>query len=82
LQEPSFCFLLFHFYKKLNSVLENKSSTTDYLDWLLGKEKGDTIIKAFKENYETTKYLPHSSPLEQNILNRIWPADILIKYLF
>jgi len=82
LQETSFCFLLFHFYKKLNSVLENKSSTTDYLDWLLGKEKGDTIIKAFKENYETTKYLPHSSPLEQNILNRIWPADILIKYLF
>ena len=40
------------------------------------------MIKAFKENYATTKYLPHSSALEQSILNMVRPADILIKYLF
>ena len=82
LQETAFCFLLFHFYKKLNSLLAEKSSDTDYLDWLLGKTKQTNLIKAFKENYVTTKYLPHSSPLEQSILNMVRPADILIKYLF
>ena len=82
LQETAFCFLLFHFYKKLNSLLAEKSSDTDYLDWLLGKTKQTNLIKAFKENYATTKYLPHSSPLEQSILNMVRPADILIKYLF
>ena len=82
LQETAFCFLLFHFYKKLNSLLAEKSSDTDYLDWLLWKTKQTNLIKAFKENYATTKYLPHSSPLEQSILNMVWPADILIKYLF
>lgn len=82
LQETAFCFLLFHFYKKLNSLLAEKSSDTDYLDWLLGKTKQTNLIKAFKENYATTKYLPHSSPLEQGILNMVRPADILIKYLF
>ena len=35
LQETAFFFLLFHFYKKLNSLLAGKSSDTDYLDWLL-----------------------------------------------
>ena len=35
LQETAFCFLLFHFYNKLNSLLAEKSSDTDYLDWLL-----------------------------------------------
>ena len=82
LQETAFCFLLFHFYKKLNSLLAEKSSDTDYLDWLLWKTKQTNLIKAFKENYATTKYLPHSSALEQSILNMVWPADILIKYLF
>ena len=82
LQETAFCFLLFHFYKKLNSLLAEKSSDTDYLDWLFWKTKQTNLIKAFKENYATTKYLPHSSPLEQNILNMVRPADILIKYLF
>ena len=83
LQETPFFFLLFHFYKKLNTLLANKSDDWDYLDWLLWKTKPqDTTLSAFKSNYETTKYLPHSSPLEQSILNRIWPADILIKYLF
>ena len=82
LQETAFCFLLFHFYKKLNSLLAEKSSDTDYLDWLLWKTKQTNLIKAFKENYATTKYLPHSSPLEQSILNMVRPADILIKYLF
>ena len=82
LQETAFCFLLFHFYKKLNSLLAEKSSDTDYLDWLLGKTKQTNLIKAFKENYATTKYLPHSSALEQRILNMLRPADILIKYLF
>ncbi|MFC2494684.1 MAG: hypothetical protein ACFNWZ_00565 [Candidatus Absconditicoccaceae bacterium] len=82
LQETAFCFLLFHFYKKLNSLLAEKSSDTDYLDWLLGKTKQTNLIKAFKENYATTKYLPHSSALEQSILNMVRPADILIKYLF
>ena len=82
LQETAFCFLLFHFYKKLNSLLAEKSSDTDYLDWLLWKTKQTNLIKAFKENYVTTKYLPHSSPLEQSILNMVRPADILIKYLF
>ena len=82
LQETVFCFLLFHFYKKLNSLLAEKSSDTDYLDWLLWKTKQTNLIKAFKENYATTKYLPHSSPLEQSILNMVRPADILIKYLF
>ena len=82
LQETAFCFLLFHFYKKLNSLLAEKSSDTDYLDWLLWKTKQTNLIKAFKENYATTKYLPHSSPLEQSILNMVRPTDILIKYLF
>ena len=83
LQETPFFFLLFHFYKKLNTLLANKSNDEDYLDWLLWKTKPqDTTLSAFKSNYETTKCLPHSSPLEQSILNRIWPADILIKYLF
>ena len=82
LQETAFCFLLFHFYKKLNSLLAEKSSDADYLDWLLWKTKQTNLIKAFKENYATTKYLPHSSPLEQSILNMVRPADILIKYLF
>ena len=83
LQETPFFFLLFHFYKKLNTLLANKSDDWEYLDWLLWKTKPqDTTLSAFKSNYETTKYLPHSSPLEQSILNRIWPADILIKYLF
>lgn len=82
LQETAFCFLLFHFYKKLNSLLAEKSLDTDYLDWLLWKTKQTNLIKAFKENYATTKYLPHSSPLEQSILNMVRPADILIKYLF
>ena len=82
LQETAFCFLLFHFYKKLNSLLAGKSSDTDYLDWLLWKTKQTNLIKAFKENYATTKYLPHSSALEQSILNMVRPADILIKYLF
>ena len=82
LQETAFCFLLFHFYKKLNSLLAEKSSDTDYLDWLLWKTKQTNLIKAFKENYATTKYLPHSSALEQSILNMVRPADILIKYLF
>ena len=82
LQETAFCFLLFHFYKKLNHLLAEKSSDTDYLDWLLGKTKQTNLIKAFKENYATTKYLPHSSALEQSILNMVRPADILIKYLF
>lgn len=82
LQETAFCFLLFHFYKKLNSLLADKSSDTDYLDWLLWKTKQTNLIKAFKENYATTKYLPHSSPLEQSILNMVRPTDILIKYLF
>ena len=82
LQETAFCFLLFHFYKKLNSLLAEKSSDIDYLDWLLWKTKQTNLIKAFKENYATTKYLPHSSALEQSILNMVRPADILIKYLF
>ena len=82
LQETAFCFLLFHFYNKLNSLLAEKSSDTDYLDWLLWKTKQTNLIKAFKENYATTKYLPHSSALEQSILNMVRPADILIKYLF
>lgn len=83
LQETPFFFLLFHFYKKLNTLLANKSDDWEYLDWLLWKTKPqDTTLSAFKSNYETTRYLPHSSPLEQSILNRIWPADILIKYLF
>lgn len=82
LQETAFCFLLFHFYKKLNSLLADKSSDTDYLDWILWKTKQTNLIKAFKENYATTKYLPHSSPLEQSILNMVRPTDILIKYLF
>ena len=82
LQETAFFFLLFHFYKKLNSLLVGKSSDTDYLDWLLWKTKQTNLIKAFKENYATTKYLPHSSALEQSILNMVRPADILIKYLF
>jgi len=83
LQETPFFFLLFHFYKKLNTLLEDKSNDEEFLDRLLGKTKSqDTTLSAFKSNYETTKYLPHSSPLEQTILNRIWPADILIKYLF
>lgn len=82
LQETAFFFLLFHFYKKLNSLLAGKSSDTDYLDWLLWKTKQTNLIKAFKENYATTKYLPHSSALEQSILNMVRPADILIKYLF
>ena len=82
LQETAFCFLLFHFYKKLNSLLAEKSSDTAYLDWLLWKTKQTNLIKAFKENYATTKYLPHSSPLEQSILNMVRPTDILIKYLF
>lgn len=82
LQETAFCFLLFHFYKKLNSLLAEKSLDTDYLDWLLWKTKQTNLIKAFKENYATTKYLPHSSALEQSILNMVRPADILIKYLF
>jgi len=83
LQETPFFFLLFHFYKKLNTLLANKSDDWEYLDRLLWKTKPqDTTLSAFKSNYETTKYLPHSSPLEQSILNRIWPADILIKYLF
>ena len=82
LQETAFFFLLFHFYKKLNSLLAEKSSDTDYLDWLLWKTKQTNLIKAFKENYATTKYLPHSSALEQSILNMVRPADILIKYLF
>jgi hypothetical protein len=83
LQETPFFFLLFHFYKELNTLLEDKSNDEEFLDWLLGKTKSqDTTLSAFKSNYETTKYLPHSSPLEQTILNRIWPADILIKYLF
>lgn len=82
LQETAFCFLLFHYYKKLNSLLAEKSSDEDYLDWLLGKTKQTNLIKAFKENYATTKHLPHSSPLEQSVLNMVWPADILVKYLF
>ena len=83
LQETPFFFLLFHFYKKLNTLLEDKADDESYLDWLFWKTKiQDTTLSAFKSNYGTTKYLPHSSPLEQSILNRIWPADILIKYLF
>ncbi|MBQ9554112.1 hypothetical protein IJU97_04060 [bacterium] len=42
----------------------------------------DTTLVAFKSNYATTKYLPHSSSLEQKILNRVRPTDILIKYIF
>ena len=83
LQETPYFFLLFHFYKKLNSLLEDKWDDLEYLDWLFWKTKSqDTTLIAFKSNYWTTKYLPHSSPLEQSILNRVWPADILIKYLF
>lgn len=82
LQETAFCFLLFHFYKKLNTLLADKSSNEDFLDRLLGKTKQNNLIKAFKQNYETTKFLPHSSPLEQSVLNMVRPADILIKYLF
>lgn len=81
LSQTAFFFLLFHFYKKLNTLLEEKSSDEDYLDRILGKHKGDKMIQAFKQNYATTKYLPHSSPLEQSVLNLVWPADILIKYL-
>ena len=83
LQETAFFFLLFHFYKKMNSLFEWKADDKDYLDWLFWKTFiEDTTLRAFKSNYETTKYLPHSSPLEQKILNRVWPADILIKYIF
>lgn len=81
LNQTSFFFLLFHFYKKLNTLLLDKSSDEDFLDRILGKHKGDKMIQAFKQNYATTKYLPHSSPLEQSVLNLVWPADILIKYL-
>ena len=67
----------------MNSLLEDKWDDLEYLDWLFWKTKSqDTTLIAFKSNYWTTKYLPHSSPLEQSILNRVWPADILIKYLF
>jgi hypothetical protein len=74
--------LLFHFYKSVNELFIGKSSDKDYLDWLLGKEDEDKVLVAFKQNYETTKFLPHSSPLEQTILNKVWPTDILLKYLF
>ena len=83
LQETAFCFLLFHFYKRLNGLFKKEANDKDYLDWLFGKTQvWDTTLSAFKSNYETTKYLPHSSPLEQKILNRVWPVDILIKYVF
>jgi hypothetical protein len=34
LQETPFFFLLFHFYKKLNTLLEDKADDESYLDWL------------------------------------------------
>ncbi|MDO4713390.1 MAG: hypothetical protein Q4B28_01735 [bacterium] len=81
LSQTSFFFLLFHFYKKLNVLLADKSTDEDYLDRILGKHPNDKLLKAFKENYATTKYLPHSSPLEQSVINNVRPADILVKYL-
>lgn len=81
LHQTSFFFLLFHFYQKLNTLLQNKSSDEDFLDRILGKDPKDKMLQAFKSNYQTTKYLPHSSPLEQHILHSVRPADILIKYL-
>lgn len=82
LQETTFFFFLFYFYKRLNRLLEDKSSDEDFLDWLFGNCNAPAILKAFKENYQTTKFLPHSSALEQSVLQQVWPADILLKYLF
>lgn len=81
LRQTSFFFLLFHYYKKLNTLLVDKSTDEDFLDRILGKTNNDKLLQAFKQNYATTKYLPHSSPLEQSVINLVRPADILIKYL-
>ena len=81
LKETSFFFLLFHFYKRLNTLFAGKGEESEFLERILQDRKWEKILKAFKQNYATTKYLPHSSPLEQSVLTYIWPADILVKYL-
>ena len=81
LNQTSFFFLLFHFYKKLNGLLDQWSEN-DHLDRLFGKENKEKLISAFRSNYKTTQTIPTFSPLEQSVMVGIWPSDILIKYLF
>ncbi len=85
LQETDFFFLLYRSFFRLNTLLDHLGTDEDYLTWILGEAteaKRIAKVEVFKSFYQTTKSRSDFSPLEQEILMKVWPADILIKYLY
>lgn len=87
LKDIEIFFMLYYFYKRINNIFDDKNiSEKEYYSWLfydeLKKWNYKFMVNDFIDNYATYSRSNKFSLTEKNILNIIFPADILIKYLF
>ena len=88
LDQVALFFTLFHLYRRLNQLFDDSGQTSskDYYQWLFGEEmkKSDykSAINEYIKKSQSYSISPEFSSCEQTIMNIIFPADILIKYLF
>ena len=78
-------FTLFYVYKRINGVFEASDLAEDEVfQWLLYDEvkSKDANVKKFLKSYPTSKSKTFFSAAETEVLNYIFPADILLKYFF
>ncbi len=89
IKEVDVFFMLFSFYKKMNTFLNIWEKNEDYIQYtnrLLHDEKKWNkywaIIQDYIEEYPTQAKKTNFSVTEKSIMNIILPTDILLKYIF
>ncbi len=80
-------FMLFHFYKKLNSLFENQEfSDQEFYTWLfddeLNKKTHKLIVSDFISHADKYTSSTKFSIGEKKMFSLLFPADILLRYLF
>lgn len=79
--------MLFYLLQKMNNIhTTDEKINKNYYEWLFHDEitnnQTDVLIKSFLNNLNVFIYSKKFSIIEKNIMNFIFPADILIRYIF
>jgi hypothetical protein len=79
--------MLFYLLQRINKIyVNNDEINKKYYEWLFHDEvtnkQTDVLIKNFLENLNVFVHSNKFSIIEKNIMNFIFPADILIRYIF
>jgi hypothetical protein len=79
--------MLFYLLQRVNKIyVDNNEINKKYYEWLFHDEitnkQTNILIKNFLNNLNVFVYSNKFSIIEKNIMNFIFPADILIRYIF